>query len=145
LKGGGPSVAHQLARIEHFFAFCDVGQQNIDERMLAVKRRPALILGDYDPPERREIEFAKGIVLRAKQTSPFFTGFNRIDPPVHDPPAYECFDDLIPVAGMKQQPVHAVRAFIDGKFCERHWHFSSLGTFRSARPISPGERRVLRV
>ena len=57
--------------------------------MLAVERRPALVLAVSNSPNRRDVEFAEGVVLRAKQTSPLSIGFSRIDPTIHDPVAYE--------------------------------------------------------
>jgi hypothetical protein len=71
--------AHEFARIERLCAFRDVGQQNIHKRMLAVERRPALVLAVRNSPNRRDIEFAEGVVLRAKKTSPLSIGLSRID------------------------------------------------------------------
>jgi hypothetical protein len=55
-----------------------------------------------------------------KQTSSPSIGLSRIDPTIHDPPAYECLQSLRPFPGMKQQSIHVVRPFIDGKPCQRH-------------------------
>jgi hypothetical protein len=88
--------------------------------MLAVERRTALVLGANNPLNRREIELAEGIVLCTKQTSSPSIGLSRIDPTIHNRPAYECLHPFRPFPGMKQQSVHVVRPFIDGKPCERH-------------------------
>src|SRR5580704_8548374 len=99
--------------------------------MLAVERNPALVLGSGNSLNRRKIELAEGVVLRAKQTSPFSIGLPRIDPTLHDPPAYECLHPLGPIPAMKQQSVHVVRRFIDLNFFQ--WH---CGSFRSLSNIS---------
>ncbi len=70
--------------------FHDIGEQNIHERMLAVERCAALVLGVNNPLDRREIELAEGVVLRPKQTSAPSIGLSRIDPTIHDSPANEC-------------------------------------------------------
>jgi hypothetical protein len=44
--------AHQFARIERLLTFRDFGQQNIHERMLAVERRTAPVLGNDNPLDR---------------------------------------------------------------------------------------------
>ena len=92
---------------------------------------------------RRQIELDEGVVLRAKQTSPFSIALPRIDPTLHDPPAYECLHPLGPIPAMKQQSVHAVRSFIDLNFCQ--WHCGSFRSvsnikhehFGNAAPIAP--------
>jgi hypothetical protein len=69
LEKGRGRFAHQFARIERLLTFRDVGQQNIHERMLAVERRSAPVLGDDNPLDRCKIELAERIVLYPKQTS----------------------------------------------------------------------------
>jgi hypothetical protein len=53
-----PWYTYQFARVERLFAFRDVGQQNIHERVLTVERRTTPVLGHDNPLNRREIEFA---------------------------------------------------------------------------------------
>jgi hypothetical protein len=127
----GRRFAHQFAHIERLSAFRDVGQQNIHKRMLSVECRSTLVLGSGNSLNRRQIELAEGVVLRAKQTSPFSIGLPRIDPTIHDPPAYECLYPLGPIPAMKQKSIHVVRRFIDFNFCQ--WH---CGSYRSVSSIS---------
>jgi hypothetical protein len=94
--------------------------RNIHERTLAVERRTVPVLGDDNPLNRREIELAEGVVLGLKQTSPPSIGFSRIDSTIHDPPAHECLRSLRPFPSMKEQSVHVVRPFVDGKPGQRH-------------------------
>ena len=46
--------------------------------MLAVERNPALVLGSGNSLNRRKIELAEGVVLRAKQTSPGSRGSTQL-------------------------------------------------------------------
>ena len=94
--------AHEFARIERLCAFRDVGQQNIHKRMLAIERRPALVLAVRNSPNRRDIEFAEGVVLRAKKTSPLSLGLSRIDPTIHDAAAYERLHPLRRIPRVEQ-------------------------------------------
>jgi hypothetical protein len=90
-----------------------------------------LVLGSGNPLNRRQIEFAEGVVVRAKQTSPFSMGLPRIDPTIHHPSAYECLHPLGPIRDMKQKSIHVVRGFIDRNFCQ--WH---CGSYRSISSIT---------
>jgi hypothetical protein len=93
--------------------------------MLTVIRRTALVLGDNNPLDRREIELGQSVVLCTEKASSPSMGLDRVDPTVHDPPADECLYPLRPVRGMKQQSVHIVRAIIDGQPYKWHYDFSS--------------------
>src|SRR4029078_571167 len=114
----------QLANVQRLFAFHNIVQQNIHERMLAVERCTALVLGDSNPLNRREVKLAEGVILRPKQTSPPIVRLSRINPTVHDPPAYEHLHSFRPLPSVKQQSVHAMGPFINGKSCQRHEDFS---------------------
>ena len=69
-----PRVRNEFARIERLCAFRDVGQQNIHKRMLAVERRPALVLAVRNSPNRRDIEFAEGVCIAREED---FAAFDR--------------------------------------------------------------------
>ena len=65
-KIGRRRFAGRFGCIEHLSALHDVGQQNIDKWMLAVKGCAALVLGNDDPLDRGEIAPGEGVVLRAQ-------------------------------------------------------------------------------
>ena len=71
--------------------------------MLAVESLTALVFGGNNPLNRCEVELAECVVLATEETSPTFKGASRIDPNLHDPPAYERLHPLGSVPSMKQQ------------------------------------------
>src|SRR6185503_19915736 len=93
--------------------------------MLAVESRTALVFGGNNPLNRCEVKLAECVVLATEETSPTFKGASRIDPNLHDPPAYERLHPLGSVPSMKQQSVHVVRSIIYGNLCKWHWESSA--------------------
>jgi hypothetical protein len=120
LERGRPRFAHQFARIERLFAFHDVGQQNIDKRVLAIERRASLIFGGDESLDRCEVALAERVVLVAIKALPPSVGLSGIDPVVHDTPTDEPSYWLISVPPVKQQPISIVRAVVDTEFREFH-------------------------
>src|SRR6266516_3338891 len=92
--------------------------------MLAVERRTTPIFRRDDSLDRRKVMLAERVVLGTEESSPTFIGLYRIDPTIHDPPAYERLHLLRPVPGMKHQSVHGVRSVIHGNLCKGHWDSS---------------------
>jgi hypothetical protein len=60
------------------------------------------------------------VILLAEKTFSPPVRLSRIDPIVHDPPAYERRDLRIPIPSVQQQSVTVVRTLVDGQLSERH-------------------------
>src|ERR1700719_3635592 len=100
--------------------------------MLTIEGCTPIIFGSGDTRDCRQIVCTERVILLAKKALAPPVRLSRIDPIVHDPPAYECrnLGGLIP--SVQQQSVAVVRALIDGQLSERHW--SSLACYRLLSP-----------
>jgi len=111
----------QFAQIEHLATFYDVGQQNIYEGVLPIKRGTSPIFGRNDSIDCSEVAFAERVVFRATETSTPSVGLFGIGPIVHDAPVYERRYPFRPIPSMQQQSIAVVWSVVDDKTCQSDW------------------------
>src|ERR1700722_18527359 len=109
--------------------------------MLTIEGRPSIIFGGGDARDCRQIVFTECVILLTKETFSPPVWLFRIDPIIHDPPAYERHNFGSFVPSMQQQPVAIVRPLVDDQLSERHWRLLACIDYRTGASSSTGRPR----
>ena len=65
-------TATGTTHVEPFAAFCNIGEQHIDEWVLAVECQAAPVFAGYDTLNCRQVSFSERVVLGSEETLPAF-------------------------------------------------------------------------